>query len=252
MNTKIKTALIGAVALIIGNVVTALGPALFSWGWKPEFVMSDIYRELRRENPKLEPTLEKQLLERELYYKAKSYDINFAKINNGMVKIYVTTTTEIRNSTDKEKDYEHVVIFNSNGFNYQNIKITSHDGKTEIYDQQRIRSEVSMKLGSGDIKYTFGKQKIPPKESITIESNYHFEKPVKNNEEAFVTNRLVNSNVTYQIHNNTNDPNFSFGWSSLAFPEELPPSNGDKMNPKITIPGPVFTGQGIALTWDSK
>lgn len=217
------------------------------------FIKSPIYEDLVSENPKLEPTIRDQLLERELYYKSKNYEIVFEKIKNGKVKLKVKTKTWIRNSTTTPKPYKHVAIFANDGTEYSGVTIVDHTGKTEYYSVQKIkgfdRSEIE-----GGYKYTFKDEVIiPPKESVEIDSVYSLNRPVGFNELPLVTNRLVNSNVTYTILDKTGDDKFTYAFNSLAFPEELEfKRSDDGKEMTITIPGPLFTAQGISLIWELK
>lgn len=250
MKTEIKVALITAAAGLAGNLITAYGPAVLSWGQKPIFATSEIYKDLKQENPQLEETLMEQLLQREIYYTYRRTEIVFKRLEGGNVVIEAKNITRLRNSKTDPKKYQHVVSFN-NTVSYEEVIVRPQTGSSIAYPKNQI---VQMPMeGTGlEKSYTLPEVVIPGHGSIEVESTFLVTKPNKKNETAFVTGRFVNAPMTFIIRNEINDPRFTYDWSSLAFSLRLPTDRGSKKNEaSITIPGPVFSGQGLSVSWDT-
>lgn len=249
---RIWIAIIGALGVVAANVVTAFGPAVLSWGQKPEFATSDIYKDLRQENPDLEKTLSKQLLQRELYYTSRRTEVTFKRLEGDNVVIEVRNITKVRNGTKEPREYEHSVTFDDT-VAYESVMFRLQSGQAISYDNKKLRS-LSPARSPRLTSYKLPKVPVASHETLEIESQFTITKPNRKNETPLVTNRFINAPMTFLIRNQIGDPKFSYEWSSLAFDLQLPPGESDPTKPEmtVTIPGPLFSGQGLSLMWDTK
>lgn len=68
-------------------------------------------------------------------------------------------------------------------------------------------------------------------------------------EEAMVTTRLIAGPMKVTIRKQPVLDKLVVGHGSLAFPELIPETRDADKSSVITIPGPVFSGQGVVVTW---
>lgn len=250
MRTAIIAALITAAAALVGNLVTAFGPALLSWGQKPLFANSEVYKDLKKENPNLEETLKAQLLQREVYYTYRRTEIVFKRIEGEDVVIEARNITRLRNGTDEPKKYTHKASFN-NSVSYEEVTFRPLTGPPVTYSKADI---LRMPSESATLEkvHALPEILIPAHGTIEVESFFVIRKPKRANEMPFVTGRLINAPMTIRIRSEIPDARFKYDWSSLAFDPRLPSDpQGKGSDVTITIPGPVFSGQGINLSWDA-
>jgi len=250
MSKAMWQALISAVGLVAANLVTAFGPVVLSWGQKPIYSGSAIYRDLRRENPLLEKTLSEQLLQRTLYYTYRRTEVTFKRLEGNDVVIEVRNISKVRNAIAESQDYSHTVVFNDT-VTYDCVTFRPQGGLAITYDKKRLRT---LDPGGNPLRSTYKLPRLTvgPHGSLEIESQYTIIKPNRKNETALVTSRFINAPMTFLIRNEIRNPKFRYAVASLAFDSDLPEED-DPMKPEktITIPGPVFSGQGISINWDT-
>jgi hypothetical protein len=253
MDSTVKAALIGALATVFGNVATAFGPSLLSWGQKPVFVDSEVYKDLKTENINLEKTLQEQLLQRDVYYTFRRVDVSFVKLDGDNVVIEYTNTTRLRNGTSSEKTYTHKASI-SDSTEFLAVSISPRSGQGKTYQKEDIRKFRFERRADGLFgSYSLPDEVIPANGTIDVVSSYRVVRPKNLNGIPFTTGRLINAPMTFNIKNNIDDPRFKIDPQSLAFDLNLANQRGLSQNETtITIPGPVFSGQGLYIEWAYK
>jgi hypothetical protein len=245
----ILSIVIPAICGLIGNLITAFGPAILSWGRKPVYANSEVYRDLVSENPSLEDTLAKQLLKRELYYTNRRTEITFKSLNGNILTTEVKNIGTLRNGTMEKQEYEHSVNFNDST-SYEHVIINIPGMPTIPYNKQQLLS-YNPQPNTLEHYYKLPKVVIPSHISFTVESLYTVIKPVTQNEFAVVTNRFVNGPATFSVKNEILDPKFTYEISSLTFDQKLMPTvSPDGKEETIALSGPLFSGQGISISFD--
>ncbi len=250
--TKNQAALLNVVIAgafsLAGTLGAAYGPSWMSWGKKPSFVDTEVYKELERDNSRLSQTLEEQLLHITSYYLSRDLIFEFKEKKGDFVVIDAKNTTVVKNAVDRKLQYEHSIQFLEDT-EYDSLVISDESGQSMRFDAQQLRQKRAI-LPAGIVSSKIPWE-IPAKGRITIESRYILEKPLSY-QEPMVTGRLIAGPMKITIRKAANMDKLVVGYGSLAFGDVLPETRATDGSQVITIPGPVFSGQGVAITWKWK
>ena len=112
--TPNQVALLGVVIAgffgLAGILTTAFGPTWVSWGKKPAFVETVVYKELERD-VNLSEALEEQLMHITSYYTSRDLIFDFKQKVNDKIIIVATNTTSVKNVLDRRLSYQHKILF---------------------------------------------------------------------------------------------------------------------------------------------
>lgn len=250
--TKNQTTLVGIVIAGLfglgGNLAASFGPSWVSWGKKPSFVDTEVYKELERDNSRLSKTLEEQLMHITAYYLSRDVIVEFKKKENDQIIVEVTNTTVVKNALSRTLPYEHSVQFLEDT-DYQSVTLTTEGGQVMRLGLKELAERRAL-LPAGIVTSKIPSE-IQPKGKLTIESRYVLKKPLWY-QEPMVTGRLIAGPMKITIRKASELGKLAVGYQSLAFGELLNETRNENNSQVITIPGPVFSGQGVAVTWKWK
>jgi hypothetical protein len=247
MRRAVLVAIIAGAFGLVGNLVTAFGPSWVSWYKKPSYVDTEAYKELERDNARLNETLDRQLGHIEFYYVGRELSLHFKEKSGDQLIVKVISTTHVKNVLDRSARYEHSVSF-PDDIEYVSLCITDGSGHSQLYTSRELasmRARLPSKIDRLRVQFD-----VPRKDKITIQSIYMMTKPLWY-EEPMVTARLIAGTMRVTISKDPTLENLVVNCNSLAFEELLPakPSPEKTTETELTVPGPLFPGQGISVAW---
>jgi len=244
-SVAIWVALIGAAGVVFGNMVTAFGPSIFSWGNRASYTDTEAYKEIVKDYPRLDDTLGTLLTKTESIYKSRDLTVYFAGISADQMSIVLTNKTVVQNVLERTITYRHS-ISSMEDTQVQSLVITYQNGQETKYGRQELDN--MRRTSPGGLAYTSLKFEIPSNETITVETEYRMKKP-KTFMEPCVVNKLLLGSLNMTIKKATNLRNIKTDVQSLSFDELITTTLDSNKNQVVKVAGPIFPGQGIALSW---